>query len=109
MIIAITAAEKDLGSRIHGCLGRSRYVLVADTEARVVKVIDNSAFAGLKIGSGIKTAEMLIKIGVQSVVSASIGPKAEEIFRNSGVRVYKNVSGTIEEILEHLTTGGSFD
>jgi len=55
MRIAVTSMDTSLDSPVSKRFGRSDYVFVADTETRVVRIIDNRAFAALGLGAGAKT------------------------------------------------------
>lgn len=102
MIVAVASNEKSIDSRVEGCFGKSKYIFVADTESKIVKIIDNSSFANLPNGSGIKTAEMLVKLKVKKIAVSEIGAEALEILRNSNIEVIVNCRGTVREILDYF-------
>lgn len=104
MVIAVTSNKKDFEGKVAGCFGKARYIFVAESEKRIVKIIDNKKFSTLKIGSGIKTAELLLKLKVQKVGVKEIQKEALEILKEGGVEVYTNVSGSVREVLDHLLT-----
>ncbi len=106
MRIAVTAMEKSLEAPVSARFGRSLYVFVADTRTRVVRIVDNRAYAALGLGAGAKTAEMLAKIGVDWVATGEIGRESFEILANSGIRVATCVKATCREALDRLERGG---
>ncbi len=106
MLIAVTAEEKTLESPVSRRFGKSAFVFVADTQTRVVRIIDNTAFAALHLGSGAKTAEMLARLGVAWVATGAIGPEAFEVLENSAVKVVACATGSCREILDRLEAGG---
>ncbi|MGC8762732.1 MAG: NifB/NifX family molybdenum-iron cluster-binding protein [Acidobacteriota bacterium] len=106
MRIAVTAMEKSLDAPVSNRFGRSLYVFVGDTRTRVVRIIDNHAYAALGLGAGAKTAEMLAKIGVDWVATGEIGRESFEILANSGIKVATCVKATCREALDRLERGG---
>jgi len=104
MIVAVTANEKSLDARVEGCFGKTRFIFVADTETKIVKIIDNSAFADLKSGSGIKTAEMVAKLKVKKIAVKEIGVEALEILKNSNIEVLTECKGSVIEILDYFAS-----
>lgn len=102
MIVAVTSNEKSLSSNIEGVFGKNRYIFVADTERKIVKIIDNKTYTELKEGSDIKTAELLIKLNVKKVATCEISKEASEILKESGIEVFTHCNGTIQEILDHF-------
>ncbi len=106
MKIAVTSQGKNLDAPVSRCFGRSSYVFVADTESRVVKIIDNHAFARLSLGAGSKTAEMLAFLSVRWVATGEIGQEAFDILHNGGIKVVVRASGSCRDILDRLDAGG---
>lgn len=106
MRIAVTSMEKSLDSAVSKRFGRSLFVFVADTETRVVKIIDNHAFAALGLGAGAKTAEMLGRLDVKWVATGEIGRESFHILDNSGISVVTCATGTCREVLDRLNAGG---
>ncbi len=104
MIIAVCSNKKDFDGKVCGCFGKGRYIFVADTKRRVVKIIDNKNFAKLKVGAGVKSAELLIKLKVKKIGVKEIGDDAMKILEDAGIQVFKNVSGSVREIIDHLST-----
>lgn len=102
MIVAVTANDKRLDARVEGCFGKTKFIFVADTETKIVKVVDNSAFANLKSGSGVKTAELVVKLKVKKIAVSKIGKEALEILKNSHIEVLTNCKGSVLEILDHF-------
>lgn len=106
MRIAVTSMEKYLNSSVSERFGRSLYVFVADTETRVVRIVDNHAFVELGLGSGTKIAEMLVSMEVEWVATGRIGPYSFQALTNGGVKVVTQATGGCREILDRLAAGG---
>jgi predicted Fe-Mo cluster-binding NifX family protein len=106
MRIAVTSMDKSLETPVSKRFGRSLYVFVADTETRVVKIIDNAAFAALGLGAGAKTAEMLARLDVRWVATGEIGRESFQILKNSGIGVVTCATGACRDVLDRLSAGG---
>ncbi len=106
MLIAVTATEKSLDSPLSRRFGWSEFIFVADTDTRVVKIIDNRSNATRPLGGGARTAEMLGRLGVAWVATGDIGRESFDILQNSGVKVVAGVKGTCREVLDRLSLGG---
>ena len=106
MLIALTSEGKSLEGMVSRRFGKSPFIFVADTETRVVRIIDNAAFASLHLGSGAKTAEMLAQLGVAWVATGAIGQESFDILDNSGIKVATCATGTCREVLDRLAEGG---
>jgi len=106
MLVAVTSDDKSLEAPVARRFGKARFVFLADTETRVVRIIDNSAHADLHLGSGARTAEMLERLGVSWAATGEIGEEAFEILRAGGVKVVPHATGTCREILDRLAAGG---
>ncbi|MCX7829939.1 MAG: NifB/NifX family molybdenum-iron cluster-binding protein [Acidobacteria bacterium] len=104
MIVAVCANEKSLEAKVEGCFGRTKYIFVADTKSRIVRIVDNSTFANLKNGSGIKSAEMIAALKVEKIAVNEIDEEAFEILNNSKIEVIKGCTGSVLEILEHFAS-----
>lgn len=104
--IAVTSMDKSLDGPVSKRFGRSHYVFLADTDTRLVRIIDNRAFASLGLGAGAKTAGMLAGLGVTWVATGEIGRESFQILQSSGVRVATCVSATCREALDRLEAGG---
>jgi predicted Fe-Mo cluster-binding NifX family protein len=103
MIVAVCSNKKDFEGSVCGSFGKAKYIFVADTKRRVVKIIDNKNFSKLKIGGDVKTAELLIKLKVTKIGVKEINDDVLKIFEDAGVEVFKDVSGTVREIIDHLS------
>ena len=105
LLIAVTAMEKNLDSPVSDRFGRTAFVFVADTQTRVVRIIDNHAHASMGLGAGARTAEMLARLGVEWVATGEIGRESFSILQASGIRVVTRASGTCREALDRLSAG----
>ena len=88
MKIAISATGRTIESNIGATFGRAPLFLIRDTTTKDVKVIENKA-RGRQSGIGITAVNTVVNEGIDAVITADIGPKAFEIFKQGRVQIYK--------------------
>jgi predicted Fe-Mo cluster-binding NifX family protein len=106
MLIAVTSMQKSINAPVSKRFGWSEYIFVAETETRVVRIIDNRSNASRALGAGAKAAELLARLGVKWVATGQIGAESFNILKNSGIHVVTCATGTCREILDRLAEGG---
>jgi len=109
MMIAVVSSDKNFDSRAAGEFGRTGYIFVADTESRVVKILDVSKLKALPVGGDVETARLLLKAGIDRVAAESIGREAREVLSCKGVKVFTGISGSAREIIDHIAAGGGLE
>lgn len=103
MRIAFSTNGRDLDSLIDPAFGRCRNFIVVEPVISSFDVVENPGF-GMTSGAGIKAAEMLANLGVDRVVTGSIGPNARPILNSADVET-ANGSGTIRDAVENIVSG----
>lgn len=96
MKLAVAAQGQGLDSPVDMRFGRAPFFLVVDAETFDYEVITNPA-VGAPGGAGIQTAQLLVRSGVQAVVTGNVGPNAMSALRAAGVEVYASRGGTVRE------------
>jgi len=104
MKIAFSAKGKDMSSIIDARFGRASGFLIYDTESREFSVVDN-IFINSGQGAGIKSAETIIKAGVEVLITGDCGPKALSALRMANVRAYSVKEVSIAEALKAFEDG----
>ena len=104
MRIAIASTGKTLESKVDRRFGRAAYFIIVDTET-----MDFSSFGNDRIAAeekaGIGAAKAVAGAGVPSVLTGNCGTHAEQILRDTGVRLYTGVAGTVSEAIELYRSG----
>ncbi|USS40522.1 dinitrogenase iron-molybdenum cofactor [Thermococcus aggregans] len=78
---------------------------VENEEIKNVKVIQNQAM-NVPSGAGPMVVQMLIKEGVNAVITPQLGPNAMEALQAAGIKVYTFPPGTpIKEAVEKISKG----
>jgi predicted Fe-Mo cluster-binding NifX family protein len=102
--ICISATGPDLDSLVDQVFGRCSYFLLANSETEELKAIINKAKEAER-GAGVAAAQTAVNSGAKVVICDNIGPNAQMVLKQSGVKVISKVSGTIKEILNRFKKG----
>ncbi len=104
MKIAFTATNKDLSAPMDPRFGRAPMFLIYETETEAFSAIEN-AFADAGQGAGTRAAETVARAGVVSIVTGDCGPKAFNVLKQAGVKVYSAKAMSIAEALAAFKAG----
>ena len=104
MKICIATAGPDLGSQISPVFGRAPYFLIVDSETEEFKAIENEAAKAFR-GAGVATAQTVANEKAEVVITGMVGPNAQMVLEQSGIKVISGVSGTAKEALEKFKSG----
>jgi predicted Fe-Mo cluster-binding NifX family protein len=105
MKIAVTSQGNSLADPVDPRFGRAMRFLVFDTETSKLQVVDNAPSLNTAQGAGIKAAETLSRLGVQSVITGHCGPKAFRVLSAAGIKVFNTDAPTVAEALERFRSG----
>ena len=110
MKIAVSAKGRELSSLIDERFGRAEFFVVAEPGSQAISIIDNSTNAQSAGGAGIRTAEQVVNVKAEAVVTGNIGPKALQALKAAGLRVFL-VGGslskvTVQDALDRYQQGG---
>lgn len=102
MKIAFSAEGNNWESMIDPRFGRAKYLLLLDDTNQELKPFDNSANCAEAHGAGPKTAQSLLDIDSEVLITGNgPGRNAETVLRAGGVQVFVGASGmTIKEAYE---------
>jgi len=112
ILLSSQGSEKD--SIVDQRFGRAAYYVIYNDETDEYTFVENQGKFE-NSGAGVKASQFVLKQGVDCVITGSLGPKAFMIIKDAGLKGYKNIEGTIEEVLkafknnqlEELTTAGA--
>jgi len=94
MRIAVPADGDNLDAEITDRFGRCRQFLLVDTSSASFKVLDNRQHA-MNDSPGIASAQMLIRHGVNAVITSKCGPNACKLFDAAGITIVTGATGSI--------------
>ncbi|RPJ53180.1 MAG: dinitrogenase iron-molybdenum cofactor biosynthesis protein, partial [Methanobacteriota archaeon] len=79
---------------------RAPYFIVIESETGEYEALENS-FAGGAGGVGPKTAQMLVRHGVEALISGQVGDNARDVLTASGIAMYVyRGSGTVRDAFD---------
>jgi predicted Fe-Mo cluster-binding NifX family protein len=104
MKIAISAAGPTLDDEVDPRFGRCQYFIIVDTETDGFEAINNTSAAAAG-GAGISAAQMVVKEGVEAVLTGNCGPNAHQVFASSGIKVITGVTGKIKDAIAEYKLG----
>jgi predicted Fe-Mo cluster-binding NifX family protein len=105
MKVAITSQGKDLASPVDQRFGRAKYFIVLDTENGQFTAHDNAANLQLAQGAGIQAGQAVVNLGVSSVITGNVGPKAFRVLQAGNVQIYMGATGTVQQAIEEYKQG----
>jgi len=105
MKIAFTTDGDGLEAELDSRFGRAPKFLVYDLEAETFVVIDNKQNLNAAQGAGIQSATTVAQSGAQALVTGHCGPKAFQVLKAAGIKVYNSDAATVAQALEQYRTG----
>ena len=103
MIIAISATGKDIDKKIYSKFERCDRFLIVDLEKNTLLPITNKAKERpCEIGGPV--GHLISKVGVDTIITTDIGPRAFEIFKQNEIKIYR-AEGIIEDAIKQLELG----
>jgi predicted Fe-Mo cluster-binding NifX family protein len=104
MKVAISSTGPTLEADVDPRFGRCQYFIVADTETMEFEAINNTS-ATAAGGAGISAAQMIVKKGVEAVLTGNCGPNAHQVLSPAGIKVITGVSGKVKDAIEDYRAG----
>ena len=99
MRIAVATDGEGSDRPVDERFGRCAMFAVYDVETRETRFIENEG-KDASSGAGVKAAQQLIDLGVDVLVTGKVGPSAQEILDEAGIRVEAWTKGTVGEAIE---------
>lgn len=104
MKIAVSVTAPKPGAAFEPRFGRAAAFAIVDTVTGEQRVFANPA-AQVGGGAGIRAADFLVRHDVEAVISGAFGPKAYDVLRASGVRLYQARRGSVDDLVARLLKG----
>ncbi len=102
--IAIPSSGESIDASISPVFGRAQYFIIAEIENGEIKewkAIKNPAELQ-RGGAGICAARIVCEEGIEAVVTITIGPRAFDALKLSGVKIYRGIEDSVRKNLELL-------
>lgn len=106
MKYAISVREKNIDATIDTRFGRAQMFALYDSQTGECTWHGNSQNLQAAQGAGIQTAQNVVNLGAEAVVSGHCGPKAFRVLQTAGIKVY-TFSGntTIKDAVKQIESG----
>ena len=103
MIITISSSGTNLESSIYSKFERCNFFLIVDLEENTALPMKNiSRERPHEIGS--KVGNLIVKLGINTIITMDIGPRAFEIFKQNGIKIFR-ADGIIENAIKQFKLG----
>ncbi|MCB4203551.1 NifB/NifX family molybdenum-iron cluster-binding protein [Deferribacterales bacterium Es71-Z0220] len=89
MKILVTAMDKNENGLMDARFGRALYWYIFDTNTKESYFIDNTRSENFEHGAGMQAVANVIDEGVDVIITGSVGPKAFNIIKTKGIKVYR--------------------
>ncbi len=108
MILKIVIASKgrDLGSQVSPIFGRSQDFIIFDLKNGEIKdiiAVENPVRS--EKGAGSLASNYLADNDIEVLITGKLGNVSFHVLRNAGIKVYKNIPGTVEKNIEKFKQG----
>ena len=104
MRIAVSSTGRGIYDAVDLRLGRSTFFVIVDPEASEYTVVENRFTQGIR-EAGLQTAQLLVDLKVEVVVTGQIGPHALRVLNDAGVRVRTGDFTTVRDAIEAVLRG----
>jgi len=105
MKIAVPASNVLPSGLVEARFARAPVFLLFDTESETWDTVENTQVLNAVQGAGIQAAEILVRSGVNAVLTTHCGPKAFRALQAAGVAVYIGVTGSVVDAVHMLSAG----
>ena len=105
MKVTVTSQEPDLDSQVDPRFGRAKFLIVVDTDTGEFTTHDNTQNLNAVQGAGIQAAQNVVSLGVDAVITGSVGPKAFTALQAGNVKPYIGATGSVREAVEQFKEG----
>lgn len=105
MKVAITSVDGTLDGIVDERFGRSKKLIIYDSETKNHEVIDNEKNMNSPQGAGIQSAQNVVNSGAGTVISGHLGPNAFRVLQTAGVDVYTASSMTAAQAIQAYEQG----
>jgi len=105
MKLVVTSQGTELDSPVDPRFGRARYFVVVDADSGEFSAHDNAQNLNAPQGAGIQAAQAVARLGVETVLTGHVGPKAFTTLQAANIAVHTGISGTVRDAIEQFKQG----
>jgi predicted Fe-Mo cluster-binding NifX family protein len=100
MKLAISSQGTDLDSPVDLRFGRARFFHIVDTETGQQTTVDNAGGVNAIQGAATQASQTLARLGVQTVLTGHVGPKAWSALQAANIQVFTLNGGTVHQAVQ---------
>ena len=104
MLIAIPVRSQSADTTLNPHFGRSQHFAIVSSTGEGRSFYDNPHADG-EHGAGIRAAEFVVGLGVEAVISGSLGPKALNVLEEAGCACFAAEEADISCLLSRWRDG----
>lgn len=105
MKLVISSEGPQSTDRVDPRFGRAPYLILFDSTSATFVTQDNSAQAAAAQGAGVQSAQNVVALGADALLTGHCGPKAFDVLSTAGVKVYSGFEGTVLGAVHTWQTG----
>ena len=105
MKLVISASGETLESAVDPRFGRAAKFILYDTDTEQFTAHDNAQNLNAAQGAGIQSAQTVVNLGADWLISGHCGPKAFRVLSTAGVKIGVGAEGTVAEVIERFKRG----
>ena len=105
MKIAVTAQGREISSEIDLRFGRTKWIIVVDTETGDFQTHDNIVNLNAVQGAGIQTGQNIANLGVEAVITGNVGPNAFKTLNAANVKIFLAEKQTVADAIDSFKAG----
>ncbi len=104
MKICVSATGFGLDAPVDERFGRADRFVLVETDTMEATNLENVS-AGENHGAGVQAAMAIASAGAEVLITGHCGPKALEVLRAAGIRVYNGARGTVRQSIQAFLDG----
>jgi predicted Fe-Mo cluster-binding NifX family protein len=97
--ICVTAEGTDLDALVAEEFGHAPYLIIVDPDTMKFEVFDN-VLVDTDIGYGIQTAENIVKLRADVVLTGFVGPHGVKKLGSKDIKLVTDEEGTVRQAIE---------
>jgi len=105
MRIAVSCKENRKDADVDERFGRAPCFCIYDTDSDSFEFINNNQAYNSPSGAGVQAAQHIVESDVSALLTGHCGPKAFRALSAAEIKIYINVSGTLQEAIEAFKKG----
>ena len=105
MRIALTATDNNSESMLDQRFGRAKYFIIFDTEKNEYSFVNNKQNLNAEQGAGIQSAQTVVQVDAEAVITGHTGPKAFNVLNMAGVKIYYSAALSVKDALQQFRNG----